>query len=202
MPGIESDLASALRSAEGIAVVTGFLGLSPQGHITTLGRSGSDYSASVLAAAVGAREVQIWTDVDGVMTCDPSVDARARSLPRLSFEEASELAYYGAEVLHPSTIVPAVEKGIPVWVKNTARPHEPGTRIDATSRVTGRMAKSVVYKENVCLITLSTPRLMSAVRVLSRAFEALDGLGIGIHLATTSEATVSMVTDGPYEPSG
>ena len=199
LAGIEEDIKEALSSDKFLPVVTGFLGRSPEGHITTLGRSGSDYSASIVGAAIDAEEVQIWTDVDGVMTCDPSVDRRAQSLPVLSFEEASELAYYGAEVLHPSTIVPAVRKGIPVWVKNTAKPEEEGTCIDGAARVTNRIAKSVVYKEDVCLITISTTRLMSAVRVLSSAFTFLDAQGIGIHLATTSEATVSMVTDRPYD---
>lgn len=198
LPDIDAEIASHLPPDGVVHVVTGFLGSCPEGHITTLGRSGSDFSASIVGAAIGAAQVEIWTDVDGVMTCDPSVDGRALSLPVLSFEEASELAYYGAEVLHPSTIIPAVAKGIPVWVKNTMRPEEPGTRIDDRAQLGSRIAKSVVYKEDVCLISLSTPRLMSAVRVLAKAFELLDEQGIGIHLATTSEASVSMVTDRPY----
>ena len=161
-------------------------------------RSGSDFTASILGAAVSAEEVQIWTDVSGIMTCDPSLDPDAQSLRRLSFDEASELAYYGAEVLHPSTLVPAIHAGIPVRVLNTLRPQDEGTLILPTSVVSERYAKSIVYKEDVNLITTASPRLMSALQILSRAFAILTRHDIGVHMATTSEATVSMVTDHDY----
>jgi aspartate kinase len=187
-------LRASLSGRPAVQVVTGFLGADASGSITTLGRSGSDFSASIVAAAVGAEEVQIWTDVDGVMTCDPSLDPRAENLPLLSFDEASELAYYGAEVLHPSTLVPAIRRGIPVRVLNTMRPKEPGTRIIAEPVRTRRFAKSVVYKEGVSLLHLGSPRLTSAVKLLSAALETMCRHGVGIHMATTSEATVSLVT--------
>ncbi|TVQ27794.1 MAG: aspartate kinase [Spirochaetaceae bacterium] len=199
LPGIDASLASHLRKIEGIAVVTGFLGKDASGSITTLGRSGSDYTASIVGAALGVEEIQIWTDVSGVMTCDPSVDPRARSLARLSFEEASELAYYGAEVLHPATLVPAIRKGIPVRVLNTMHPADSGSIILPESALTESAAKSIVYKEDVCLITIASARLMSAVEILSRAFGILSDSGIGVHMATTSEATVSLVTDRDYD---
>ena len=198
LPECYADLARNLWAVAGVPVVTGFLGRDRRGNVTTLGRSGSDLTASVLAAAVGAEEVQIWKDVAGVMTCDPSVDPSAQSLRRLSFEEASELAYYGAEVLHPSTLVPAIHHGVPVRVLNTRSPHDEGTLILPQTVRTDRFAKSIVYKEDVNLITIASPRLMSAVQILSRAFDILDGHGIGVHMATTSEATVSMVTDRDY----
>jgi len=189
------DLIRASLSGRGaVPVITGFLGADASGSITTLGRSGSDYSAAIVAAAIGAEEVQIWTDVDGVMTCDPSVDARAENLPLLSFDEASELAYYGAEVLHPSTLVPAIRRGIPVRVLNTERPSGPGTRIVAEPVLGRRLAKSVVYKEGVDLVHLGSPRLTSAVKLLSAALDVMCRHRVGIHMATTSEATVSLVT--------
>jgi aspartate kinase len=185
---------ASLAGRGAVPVITGFLGADVSGSITTLGRSGSDYSASIVAAAIGAQEVQIWTDVDGVMTCDPSLDARAENLPLLSFDEARELAYYGAEVLHPTTLVPAIRRGIPVRVLNTTSPGDPGTKIVAEPVLTHRMAKSVVYKEGVNLVHLGSPRLTSAVKLLSAALEVMCRHRVGIHMATTSEATVSLVT--------
>ncbi len=199
LPGVEDEIGKELKKLNLVPVVTGFLGADKNGNITTLGRSGSDFSASIVGAAVDAEEVQIWTDVNGVMTCDPSVDSTAENLPILSFDEASELAYYGAKVLHPSTLMPAIRKKIPVRVLNTHEPNNPGTKIVAESVNTDRIAKSVVYKENVCLINLASPRLMSAVKLLSSALDILSKHQVGIHMANTSEATVSMVTDRHYE---
>jgi aspartate kinase len=187
-------LHASLSSRSAMPVVTGFLGTDAHGSITTLGRSGSDFSASIVAAALGAQELQIWTDVNGVMTCDPSLDPRAENLPLLAFDEASELAYYGAEVLHPSTLVPAIRRNIPVRVLNTLRPEDPGTTIISEPIRTRRFAKSVVYKEGLSLVHLGSPRLTSAVKLLSAALEAMCRHGVGIHTATTSEATVSLVT--------
>lgn len=198
LPGIEESIAGKLAAISLVPVVTGFLGKSPGGDITTLGRSGSDFTASIIGAAVQAREVQIWTDVDGVMTCDPTVDPTARSLPVLTFEEASELAYYGAQVLHPSTLVPAIRKHIPVRVLNTSRPEGTGTKVVAEPVHGDRIAKSVVYKENVCMLGIASPRLMGAVEVLTGAFQRLRDHQVGIHMATTSEASVSLVTDRTY----
>ena len=119
------------KFAEGfkVAVVAGFQGVSAEGRITTLGRGGSDYSAAIFGVALAAEEVWIWTDVDGVMSADPRVTRDARTLPALSFREISELAFFGAKVLHPKTIRPVVERGIGLWVKNTFNPLHPGTRI-------------------------------------------------------------------------
>ncbi|MCP4602564.1 MAG: aspartate kinase [Proteobacteria bacterium] len=199
LQGIEDDIGKELRKFNLVPVVTGFLGSDKKGNITTLGRSGSDFSASIVGAAIDAEEVQIWTDVNGVMTCDPSIDSNAENLPLLSFDEASELAYYGAKVLHQNTLMPAIRKKIPVRVLNTLEPENPGTKIVAESVRTDRIAKSVVYKENVCLINLASPRLMSAVNLLSSALKVLSSHQVGIHMAATSEATVSMVTDRHYE---
>jgi aspartate kinase len=201
LPEASDRIAAAIGKLELVPVVTGFLGQDEHGNITTLGRSGSDYTASIIGAAIGADEVQIWTDVSGVMTCDPSLDDRAAGLPLLSFEEASELAYYGAKVLHPATLVPAIRGGVPVIVRNTSEPQNPGTRIVDQLVKTARLAKSVVYKEDVCLIHLASPRITAAVNMLSQALDVMAYHRVGIHMANTSEATVSLVTDSDYDPS-
>ncbi len=199
LSSIEGEIKEQVGQIDPVPVVTGFLGKDQQGNITTLGRGGSDFSASIFGAAIDAEEVQIWTDVNGVMTCDPSVDGDAQSLPVLSFNEASELAYYGAEVLHPNTLIPAIRKHIPVRVLNTLNPTDPGTKITVEPVRTERFAKSIVYKEDVCLINLTSPRLMSAVALLSNAVSELTRHEVGVHMATTSEATVSLVTDRHYD---
>ena len=116
----------------------GFVGATPDGITTTLGRGGSDYSAAIIGAALDAREIQIWTDVDGMLTADPRVVPEAQPVSELTFEEASELAYFGAKVLHPSTILPAIEKNIPVRILNTMRPDSPGSVITADPPAVGR----------------------------------------------------------------
>src|SRR5436190_20507538 len=129
---------------KGIApVVTGFIGATTEGQLTTLGRGGSDYSATILGAALAAREIIIWTDVDGVLTADPRLVAEARTLREISYNEAAELAYFGAKVLHPKTLRPVVEAGIPVWIRNSFRPEQLGTKITATGHPTARGVKAI-----------------------------------------------------------
>lgn len=198
LPDIDGRIAMEIGRMTLVPVVTGFLGKDGKGNITTLGRSGSDFSASIIGAAIDAEEVQIWTDVNGVMTADPSVDPSARSLPVLSFTEASELAYYGAEVLHPNTLVPAIRKRIPVRVLNTMNPDDAGTVIVAEPTLTHRIAKSVVYKEDVMLLNVGSARLMSAAKLLSSAIDLLAFHAVSVHMAATSEATISVVTDRSY----
>src|SRR5690349_1806137 len=149
-------LGRALKAVKGIPVVTGFIGRDKRGNITTLGRGGSDYSASILGRAVGAEEIQIWTDVDGVMTSDPKLCQAARSLEVLSFMEASELAYYGAKVVHPSTMIPAVKAKIPIRVLNTYRPEHPGTVILDRAPAGRGGVKSIAYRSRLALITVSS----------------------------------------------
>ena len=193
LPGIEEEIAKRLKAERGIPVVTGFIGKDTRGEITTLGRSGSDFSATLIAAAVGAEEVVIWKNVDGVMTADPSVDPSAQNLPQLSFEEASELAYFGAEVLHPSTLVPAIRRQIPVRVANAFKENDVGTTILAHPVVTKRIAKSVAYKEDVTMFHLLSTRLLSVPETLTDALAALKHLGIVAHMITTSEAGISLI---------
>lgn len=199
LPGVEETIGKELAQMNRLPVVTGFIAKDEKGDITTIGRNGSDYTAAVMGAAVNAEEVQIWTDVDGVMTADPSIDDKAQGLPVLSFTEASELAYYGAEVIHTGTLVPAISNNIPVRVANTTRPGEPGTRIEPRPVLGGRIAKSIAYKEDVCLISVASPRLMSASKLLPAALAKVADLDIGVHIAATSVSSVSLVTDRHYE---
>jgi aspartate kinase len=194
LPAAGAKLAEGIQRTDGVPVVTGFIGKNPEGEITTLGRSGSDYTATFLAAAAGAEEVIIYKDVDGVMTADPSVDDRARNIPELSFEEASELAYFGAEVLHPATLLPAIEKNIPVRAINALVDADTGTRILAGRVDSGHVAKSVVYKEDVTLLHLLSPRLHSVPQVLDAALLRLEEEEIVAHMIATSEASISLIT--------
>lgn len=131
LPEADALLRASLAGEGPLPVVTGFIGRTRGGELTTLGRNGSDYTATILGAALGAEEVEIWSDVDGIMTADPRIVPEARPLETLSFAEACELAYYGGKVLHPHTLVPAMRKGIPVRALNTFKPERPGTRIVA-----------------------------------------------------------------------
>jgi len=189
-----AEIKERLSGFEGIPVVTGFLGKNQEGDITTLGRSGSDFTATYIGGALDAEEVIICKDVDGVMTADPTVDKRARNIPELSFEEASELAYFGAEVLHPATLLPAISKNVPVRVINAMRDDDVGTAILSKPIKTGDIAKSVVYKEDVTLLHLDSPRLHSVPRVLSDALAELGKEDIIAHMITTSEAGISLIT--------
>ena len=184
----------SLAGRKGITVTTGFIGKNHKGEITTIGRSGSDYTAAIFGAALGAEEIQIWKDVDGVMTADPSFIPQARLLDRMSFAEAGELAYYGAEVLHPATIAPAVERDIPVRVLNTTKKAAPGTVI-VKGPCLEPPVKSVVYKENLHLIDVFTPRMLSEHGFMARVFNALEKHRVVVDMIATSEVSLSMTSD-------
>lgn len=186
--------ALAGRHERMVVVTTGFIGRNGRGEITTIGRSGSDYTAAVFGAALGAEEIQIWKDVDGVMTADPHVIAGARLLDVMSFAEAGELAYYGAEVLHPSTIAPAVKRDIPVRVLNTLKKDQPGTVI-LKGPCKEPPIKSVVYKENLCLIDVFSSRMLMEKGFMARLFNLLEKHGVVIDTIATSEVSLSMTTD-------
>jgi aspartate kinase len=177
-----------------VAVIGGYIGASEDGITTTLGRGGSDYSAAIVGAALDASEIQIWTDVDGMLTGDPRVIPDARPVPQLSFEEASELAYFGAKVLHPSTILPAVERSIPVRILNTMRPESPG------SVITGRSSSSapltaIACKRNVTVVDVTSTRMLAAHGFLKRVFEIFERHATSVDVVTTSEVSVSMTVD-------
>jgi aspartate kinase len=188
-------LGRAVKGVAGIPVVTGFIGKDKRGNITTLGRGGSDFSASILGRAVGAEEIQIWTDVDGVMTSDPKICPKARSLEVLSFMEASELAYYGAKVVHPSTMIPAVKAHIPIRVLNTYRPEHPGTVILERAPRSRDGVKSIAYRSHLSLITVSSMRMLMQPGFMARIFEVFGRHEVVIDMVATSEVTVSLTTD-------
>ncbi len=186
---------ATLRPEPGKLVVTqGFIAATENSVTTTLGRGGSDFSATVLGAALDAEEVQIWTDVDGIMTADPRIIPEARSIPVISYDEAAELAYFGAKVVHPYTILPAVERSIPVWVKNTLRPETAGTQIQASTPGTGLRALS--GKSDVTLITVESSRMLNAYGFLAALFAVFDRHRVPVDLVATSEVSVSMTVDG------
>jgi len=194
LPGFEerTQRAFAELPPDRIAVVTGFIGKNEAGEITTVGRNGSDLTATLLAAALGAEEAQIWTDTDGVMTADPSVVARARNIPDMRFDEAAELAYFGSRVLHPSTLLPATEANIPVRVLNTRRPEHRGTVIQQLGPPNPNRATSVAYKENQLVLTLKATRMFAEAGFLSRVFGTCAKHGVIIDVVSTSEVSVSL----------
>ena len=153
-----------------VPVVTGFIGATEQGVLTTLGRGGSDYSATILGAAIAAAEVIIWTDVDGVLTADPRLVAEARTIPEISYREATELAYFGAKVLHPKTLRAVAEQGIPVWIRNSFAPEKSGTKITPKGRSNGGGVKALTAIKDVTLISLGGPGIVGMTDVVGRTF--------------------------------
>jgi aspartate kinase len=178
-----------------IAVLGGFIGRAPDGSTTTLGRGGSDYSASLIGASLGASEIQIWTDVDGMLTADPRIVYDAEVVPHLSFAEASELAYFGAKVLHPSTIFPAVSRNIPVRILNSHRPDAPGTLITADPPTGSRPFAALACKRGITVIDITSTRMLMAHGFLRRVFEAFEVNETPVDVVTTSEVSVSVTID-------
>lgn len=167
--------------AGSIPIVTGFNGATVDGRPTTLGRGGSDFSASILAAVLGATELWIWTDVDGIMTADPRLVPDARILAEITYSEAAELAYAGAKVLHPRTLAPLVERGIPVWSKNSFKPEVPGTRIVPALGAGNTGARAVTSMSNVALVSVEpSSSTVSGVRIMARSLDALDAANVEI----------------------
>jgi len=195
LPGLDTRMRAALEQKvpRGVVpIVTGFVGLDEAGEITTVGRNGSDLTASLVGAAVDAAEVQIWSDTDGVMTADPSVVTNARSIPQMRFDEAAELAYFGSRVLHPSTLLPAMQKSIPVRVMNTNRPDHPGTVIEGTPTPNPRTVTSIAYKERQAVLTLISTRMFEQVGFLAEFFSVIARHNIDADMIATSEVTVSV----------
>jgi aspartate kinase len=177
---------------EGLQVITeGFIGATDDGLTTTLGRGGSDYTAALLASAAGAAAIEIWTDVTGVMTADPRLVPGARPVPRLTYAEAAELAYFGAKVLHPATVRPAVERGIPVVVLDSTKPSAPGTTIDAAGDA-AHPVKALTIKAGVVLVTIESDRMLGAHGFLRAIFEAFDRSGISVDVVATAEVSVTV----------
>ncbi|MGQ9560403.1 MAG: lysine-sensitive aspartokinase 3 [Candidatus Oleimicrobiaceae bacterium] len=175
-----------------IPLTQGYIASSSSGQPTTLGRGGSDFTAALIGAALQAEEIQIWTDVDGILTADPSLVPQARNIPVMSFQEAAELAFFGARVLHPKTLVPAVERGIPVRVRNTHKPENEGTLILARAMDNGEGVKSIAYKEGMTLIHLVSARMFKAHGFLRQVFDVLDRHRVSADLVATSEVSVAI----------
>jgi aspartate kinase len=189
-------IVGARRDAREIAVMGGFIGATADDVTTTLGRGGSDYSAAIFGACLDVGEIQIWTDVDGMLTADPRVVENPKLVPQLSFAEASELAYFGAKVLHPSTILPAVAKNIPVRILNSRRPEVAGTMITANGRVHGGVT-ALACKRGVTVVDITSTRMLMAHGFLRRLFEVFERFKTPVDVVTTSEVSVSVTVDNP-----
>jgi aspartate kinase len=175
--------------ADGVVpVVTGFIGATVEGKLTTLGRGGSDYSATILGAALDAKEIIIWTDVDGVLTADPRLVPEARTLQEISYNEAAELAYFGAKVLHPKTLRPVSEAGIPVWIRNSFLPERSGTQITATGHPTRRGVKAITAMSHVTLITVGGRGIVGLPGVAAKTFTAAASAQANVLLISQSSS--------------
>jgi aspartokinase/homoserine dehydrogenase 1 len=175
--------------ADGITpVVTGFIGATPAGIVTTLGRGGSDYTAAILGNCLDSREIWIWTDVDGVMTADPRVVPEARTLPEISYAEAAELSYFGAKVLYPKTILPALEKGIPIRIVNTFNPGHPGTLVVAESEPTGKAVKAITAIKKLSLITVEGRGMIGVPGIAAKVFSAVARESISVLMISQSSS--------------
>ncbi len=177
-----------------VPVITGFIAKNKNNEITTLGRGGSDTTAALIGAGIGASEIQIWSDVNGVMTSDPRICKNAKTLDVLSFQEAAELAYFGAKILHPQTIQPAMKKQIPVVVKNTFNPEHPGTRVvhkkEKRNTITG-----IAMKKSITEYTIESGRMLNAYGFLSRIFNVFNDNKVSVDMVATSEVSVSLTVD-------
>lgn len=182
---------------QNVVVMGGFIGATEQGVTSTLGRGGSDFTASLVGAGIGAAEIQIWTDVDGMLTADPTIFPGGYRVRVLSFAEASELAYFGAKVLHPSTVSPAVEKNIPVLILNSRRPEVEGTKIVREAIPCSNSAKSIACKKKITLLNIVSTRMLMAHGFLRRIFEVFDRFETAVDMVATSEVSVSLTIDNP-----
>jgi aspartate kinase len=180
-----------------VPVMGGFIAATEDGVTTTLGRGGSDYTASIVGAGIGAAEIQIWTDVDGMLTADPTIFPGGHRVETCSFAEAAELAYFGAKVLHPATVLPAIEKNIPVRILNSRRPEVEGTLIvsDPSPSSSGSPIRSIACKRNITLVNIVSSRMLMAHGFLRRIFEIFDRHETPVDMLATSEVSVSLTVD-------
>ena len=192
---IKEKLGAIMKENDGhqVYISQGFICRNAYGEIDNLQRGGSDYTASLIGAAIEAEEIQIWTDIDGMHNNDPRVVEKTEAVRQLHFEEAAELAYFGAEILHPTCIQPAKYAGIPVRLKNTMEPDAPGTIIDNVS-VRGKI-KAVAAKDNITAIKIKSSRMLLATGFLRKVFEIFESYQTAIDMVATSEVGVSMSID-------
>jgi aspartate kinase len=179
-----------------VVVMGGFIGATEDGVTSTLGRGGSDYTASIVGAGIGAEEIQIWTDVDGMLTADPAILPGYR-VEVCSFAEAAELAYFGAKVLHPATVLPAIEQNIPVRILNSHRPESEGTLIVSNPPASSQPIRSIACKRNITLVNIVSSRMLMAHGFLRRIFEVFDRRETPVDMVATSEVSVSLTVDNP-----
>jgi len=184
-----------LVAAGTVPVMGGFIGATKAGVTTTIGRGGSDYSAAIIGAGLGAERIEIWTDVDGMLTTDPNICPDARRIKLISFDEAAELAYFGAKVLHPATVLPAIQKNIPVQVLNSRNPGCEGTRIQARVPHCRNFFKALAAKKRITIIDVAAPRMLLAHGFLRSIFEAFDRHRVAVDVVSTSEVSVSLTVD-------
>lgn len=178
-----------------VVVMGGFIGSAEDGSTTTLGRGGSDYSASLVGAGIGAEEIQIWTDVDGMLTADPRIIPGGHRVKAISFAEAAEMAYFGAKVLHPATVLPAIDKDIPVLILNSRRPLLSGTRITGEVPPSRNPVKSISCKRGITIVNVHSTRMLMAHGFLRRIFEIFDRFATSVDMVATSEVSVSLTVD-------
>src|SRR6476646_1107421 len=178
-----------------VPVMGGFIGSTRSGVTTTIGRGGSDFSAAIVGAGLDAQRIEIWTDVDGMMTTDPNLCPDARRIKVISFDEAAELAYFGAKVLHPATVLPAIQKNIPVYVLNSRNPSCEGTRIAARAPQTRNFFKAIAAKKRITIVDVAAPRMLLAHGFLKAIFDAFDRHRIPVDVVSTSEVSVSLTVD-------
>jgi len=195
---IEARLAAIvlpLIDAEKTPVIGGFIGATAEGITTTLGRGGSDYTAALVGGGMHAGAIEIWTDVNGIMTTDPRICPDALRVKTISFEEAAELAYFGAKVLHPATILPAVQKSIPVWVLNSRNPENEGTKITAMAAKCASPFKSIAAKKKLTIIDVVASRMLMSHGYLKAVFDVFDKYKCVIDMVSTSEVSISVSVD-------
>tara|TARA_Y100000034_G_C6902713_1_gene417901 strand:+ start:2106 stop:3431 length:1326 start_codon:yes stop_codon:yes gene_type:complete len=184
---------NTLKGVDDLPIITGFIAKNKEGDITTLGRGGSDYTASIIGAALNVDEIEIWTDVDGIKTADPKIVENAKQWSKITFNEAAEMAYFGAKILHPKTLKPAVKKQIPVRILNTQNIDNKGTLIVKEDE--DHPFKSISYKKNITIVRLCSTKMLLVHGFLSKVFDIFNKYEISIDLVSTSEITVSMTID-------
>ncbi len=193
-PKLKEGFTAALANG-GLPVTQGFIGSTAENITTTIGRGGSDYSAAIIGAALDAEEIQIWTDVDGILTTDPRIVAEAAKVKTISFAEASELAYFGAKVLHPSTLLPAMAKEIPVRVCNSRNPSNEGTAIVRNAPPSNAPVKAIAFKRGITVVNVASDRMLMAYGFLARLFDVFAAHQTSVDMVATSEVSVSVTLD-------
>lgn len=189
------ELVKPLLDHERVPVMGGFIGANREGISTTLGRGGSDFTAAIVGAGLDAERIEIWTDVDGMMTTDPGLCPNARRIKIITFEEAAELAYFGAKVLHPATLLPAIQKNIPVLILNSKNPKCEGTRITATAPKSKSVFKAIAAKKRITIVDVVAARMLMAHGFLKSIFEIFARHRCPVDMVSTSEVSVSVTVD-------